>query len=68
MSPLPCRPGRAGALDEDTQLIGVPSYVPSAPANTPAEYYFVLVTPEDAAAKQRAGGPLVHPQVSRQCS
>ena len=46
----------------------MPSYVPSAPANTPAEYYFVIVTPEDAAAKQRAAGPLLHPQVPNQAT
>lgn len=52
------RPGRAGALDEDSQLVGVPSYVPSAPADTPAEYYFVIISEDSASEQHRASGQL----------
>lgn len=43
--------------------MGVPSYVPSPPADTPAEYYFVLLAPEDEAQQKRVEGPFQHPQV-----
>ena len=39
----PRRPADRGVLDGDTQLVGVPSDVPSAP-DTSGRYYFCLVT------------------------
>ena len=56
-----CRPGRMGALDEDAQLVGVPSYVPSAPAGTPAEYFFAILAPD--VAEQPVPGSMMPAQV-----
>jgi len=45
--------------------VGVPSYVPSAPADTPAEYYFVIITAEDAADHEAPADQLHSVQVGR---
>lgn len=40
------RPGRLGALDEDTRVVHVPHYVASPPLGMPCTHYFAVVTPQ----------------------